>query len=108
MIWVQFLAALTIIAWDGLVTFVLLKIIGLVIPLRMKERELDIGDLAVHEEYVDLTLDDEKLLQLISEGRGPSLHGEALPVGAGHGASANGSDGTADGVSPVEIVDAAE
>jgi len=105
LIWVQFLAALTIIAWDGLVTFVLLKIIGLVIPLRMKERELDIGDLAVHEEYVDLTLDDEKLLQLISDGRGPSLHGEALPVGAGHGASPNGSEGAGDDISSAEIAD---
>jgi Amt family ammonium transporter len=83
LIWVQFLAALTIIVWDGAVTFILLKLIGLVIPLRMKESELSIGDLAVHGEYVDLSVDDERLLQMISDGRGISLTGESLPVSAG-------------------------
>ena len=83
LVWVQFLAALTIIVWDGTVTFVLLKIIGLVIPLRMKESELKIGDLAVHAEYVDLSVDDERLLQMISDGRGQALTGESLPASAG-------------------------
>jgi Amt family ammonium transporter len=43
-------AALTIIVWDGAVTFVLLKGIGLVIKLRMTDEELLIGDAAVHGE----------------------------------------------------------
>ena len=34
---IQFLAALTIIIWDGLVTFILLKIIDMVIGLRVTE-----------------------------------------------------------------------
>jgi Amt family ammonium transporter len=80
---VQLLAALTIVAWDGCVTFILLKIISLVIPLRMTAMELSIGDLAVHAEYVDLSVDDERLLQLTSDGRGPSLSGESLPASAG-------------------------
>ena len=83
LVWVQFLAALTIVVWDGAVTFILLKIIGLVIPLRMTETELKIGDLAVHAEYVDLSVDDERLLQMIADGRGPALTGESLPASAG-------------------------
>jgi Amt family ammonium transporter len=43
-------AALTVIVWDGLVTFVLLKGIGLFMRLRMPEEELEIGDIAVHGE----------------------------------------------------------
>jgi len=80
---VQLLAALTIVAWDACVTFILLKIISLVIPLRMTAMELSIGDLAVHAEYVDLSVDDERLLQLTSDGRGPALSGESLPASAG-------------------------
>lgn len=45
-------AALTIIAWDAFVTFVLLKIIGRFIALRMPDEELAIGDLAIHGEEV--------------------------------------------------------
>lgn len=43
-------AALTVIVWDALVTFVLLKLIGLVVPLRAPEADLLIGDVAVHAE----------------------------------------------------------
>jgi Amt family ammonium transporter len=43
-------AALTVIAWDALVTFVILKVISLFTPLRMTDEELEIGDLAVHDE----------------------------------------------------------
>jgi len=47
-------AALTIIVWDGLVTFLLLKLIEKVfrIPLRFTDEELEIGDAAVHLEEV--------------------------------------------------------
>jgi Amt family ammonium transporter len=44
----QFLAALTVIVWDGLVTFVLLKIIGLFLPLREPDDVLEAGDSALH------------------------------------------------------------
>ena len=47
---VQLGAALTVIVWDALVTFVLLKLIGLVLPLRMPDAQLETGDLAVHDE----------------------------------------------------------
>jgi Amt family ammonium transporter len=47
---IQLGAALTVIVWDALVTFVLLKLIGLVLPLRMSDAELETGDVAVHDE----------------------------------------------------------
>jgi Amt family ammonium transporter len=49
---VQFLAALTIIVWDGLVTAVILFFIKYVLRLnlRMKDEDLEIGDVAVHGE----------------------------------------------------------
>ena len=47
---VQLGAAVTIIIWDGLVTFLLLKGIGLFMKLRMNDEELEIGDVAVHGE----------------------------------------------------------
>jgi ammonium transporter, Amt family len=46
----QLLAALTVIVWDGLATFIILKVIGLFTPLRMSDEELEIGDLAIHGE----------------------------------------------------------
>jgi len=47
---VQAGAALTIIVWDGLVTFLILKGIGLFMKLRIPDAELEIGDVAVHGE----------------------------------------------------------
>lgn len=43
-------AALTIIIWDALITFLILKVIGLFTKLRMPDEQLEIGDLAAHGE----------------------------------------------------------
>ncbi|HEY6279012.1 MAG TPA: ammonium transporter [Streptosporangiaceae bacterium] len=43
-------AALTIIVWDGLVTFLILRGIGLFMKLRIPDEQLEIGDVAVHGE----------------------------------------------------------
>jgi len=47
---VQAGAALTVIIWDGLVTFILLKAISLFMKLRMSDAELESGDIKVHGE----------------------------------------------------------
>jgi ammonium transporter, Amt family len=44
----QALAALTIVVWDGTWTFIILKVIGIFIPLRLSDEELEIGDHAIH------------------------------------------------------------
>jgi Amt family ammonium transporter len=72
-------AALTIIVWDGALTFVLLKLIALVVPLRMPDSVLEVGDIEVHGE-------DVLPIPLPSHG-----HGIPLP---GHGSAATAS-GTA-------------
>jgi Amt family ammonium transporter len=46
----QFLAAITIVIWDALMTFIILKVISIFTPLRMSDEELEIGDLAIHGE----------------------------------------------------------
>ncbi len=49
---IQLGAGATIIVFDGVMTFIILKLIGLVIPLRMTDEELQEGDLALHAEEV--------------------------------------------------------
>ena len=44
----QALTALWVIVFSGVVTFVLLKAVGLVVSLRMSEADMEMGDLAVH------------------------------------------------------------
>ena len=44
----QAIAALAIIVFDGVMTFVILKLISLVVPLRSSEPEMEGGDLAIH------------------------------------------------------------
>jgi ammonium transporter, Amt family len=48
----QFLAALTIIVWDGVVTWLILMVIKYVlrVKLRLTDEELEIGDVAIHGE----------------------------------------------------------
>jgi Amt family ammonium transporter len=43
-------AALTIIVWDALITFLILRFLGLFMSLRLPEDVLETGDLAVHDE----------------------------------------------------------
>ncbi|MBO0772912.1 MAG: ammonium transporter [Actinobacteria bacterium] len=72
---IQLGAALTVIVWDGLVTFILLRVIGLFMKLRMSDAELEAGDVAVHEEEV---LPPETLTR-VGAGARPAL---AEPDGA--------------------------
>jgi ammonium transporter, Amt family len=81
---IQFLAALTIIVWDGVVTFILLKIISLFTRgLRISDEELQAGDVEIHEEeaYPD---DDvfSPALAGVGAGGGPNLTGPSGPAPA--------------------------
>ncbi len=49
---VQFGAALTVIGWTAVMTFLILKGVGLFIKLRLPDEVLETGDLAIHEEVV--------------------------------------------------------
>jgi Amt family ammonium transporter len=44
----QFFAALFVICWTAVITFLLLKLVGLFVPLRMSEENMEIGDTAEH------------------------------------------------------------
>jgi ammonium transporter, Amt family len=44
----QFFAALWVICFSGIGTFILLKVVGLFVPLRMSEENMEIGDTAEH------------------------------------------------------------
>jgi Amt family ammonium transporter len=47
---IQLGAAATVIFWDALVTFVILKVLGLFMKLRLPDEVLETGDLGVHDE----------------------------------------------------------
>ena len=50
-LWEQFRAAVWVIFWSALVTFILMKLIGLVLRgARYKDEILEVGDLAIHGE----------------------------------------------------------
>jgi Amt family ammonium transporter len=44
----QLFAGLFVIAWSAIATFILLKLVGIFIPLRMTEENMEIGDTAEH------------------------------------------------------------
>ncbi len=50
-LWEQFRAAIFVIFWSALITFILMKIIGWVLRgARYKDEILEVGDLAIHGE----------------------------------------------------------
>jgi Amt family ammonium transporter len=50
-LWEQFRAAVWVICWSAVVTFILVKLIGLVLRgARYKDEILEVGDLAIHGE----------------------------------------------------------
>jgi ammonium transporter, Amt family len=50
-LWEQFRAAIWVIIWSALITFILMKLIGLVLGgARYKDEILEVGDLAIHDE----------------------------------------------------------
>jgi Amt family ammonium transporter len=49
-LWLQFVGAAFIIVYNAIATFIILKVIGFIVPLRMDEATLKVGDDAVHGE----------------------------------------------------------
>ena len=48
LLWVQAYTGAWVIAFSAIGTFILLKLVGLVVPLRMSEADMETGDIAVH------------------------------------------------------------
>jgi Amt family ammonium transporter len=72
-------AALTVIVWDGLVTFLILRGIGLFMKLRIPDEELEVGDAMVHGEEA---YPSEELTRV---GAVPALSGAATGAAAAGG-----------------------
>ncbi|WP_406814376.1 ammonium transporter [Mycobacterium sp. M23085] len=64
-------AAGTVIVWDALVTFVILKVLGLFMKLRLPDEVLETGDLGAHDEeaYPDETLVTGRRIEPLSVSR---------------------------------------
>ena len=90
-LWEQFRAAVWVIFWSALVTFILMKIIGLVLRgARYKDEILEIGDLAIHDEeaFPDETLAERvssssafEMAGLTGGSKAPPVASEPPPAG---------------------------
>jgi ammonium transporter, Amt family len=87
----QALAALTVIVWDALITYLILRVIKLFTPLRMSDAELLAGDIAVHGEVAYPEEEPDELV--------PAL------VGAAGSARSVGPASSADGGPPDPFLD---
>ena len=65
---IQLGAAVTIIIWDALVTFLILRGIKLFTPLRMTDAELEAGDILVHGEVAYPEDEPDAAEQMIGDG----------------------------------------
>ena len=77
-LWEQFRAAIFVIIWSALITFILMKVIGWILRgARYKDETLEVGDLAIHgeeafpEETLATRSDGAFALAGIGEGRSP-------------------------------------
>jgi ammonium transporter, Amt family len=70
-LWIQAGAALTVIVWDALVTYAILRVIKFFTPLRMPDADLLIGDMAVHGEEAYPVETEEKVPALVAADDGP-------------------------------------
>ncbi|HEY7948568.1 MAG TPA: hypothetical protein VID75_12895, partial [Acidimicrobiales bacterium] len=78
-LWEQFRAALWVVFWSALVTFILMKLIGLVLRgSRYSDEILEIGDLAIHDEEA---FPEEKFAERVGGGGGGAFALAGLDVG---------------------------
>jgi Amt family ammonium transporter len=80
----QALTALWVIVFTAVATFIILKLVGLVVPLRMKEADMEQGDIAVHGHEVYPS--DVPSLGYPSGTPAPPPAPAPAPAGAGGGA----------------------
>ena len=79
-LWEQFRAALFVAFWSALVTFILMKLIGLVLRgARYSDEILEIGDLAIHDEEA---FPEEKFAERVGGGGGGAFALAGLDVGS--------------------------
>jgi ammonium transporter, Amt family len=73
-------AAATVIVWDALVTFVILKVLGLFMKLRLPDEVLETGDLGVHDEeaYPDESLVTGRRLEPLAGTRAEAAAAEPV------------------------------
>ncbi len=92
-LWEQFRAAIWVIFWSALVTFILMKLIGLILRgARYKDDVLEIGDLAIHgEEAFPAETLAERVGSLSSRSEREEYERVPEPAGAG-GAMARAPD----------------
>ena len=83
--WEQFRAAVWVIFWSAVVTFILMKLIGLVLRgARYKDEILESGDLAIHDEEA---FPEEKFAERVGAfamaGIGTARSSPPSPLGVG-------------------------
>ncbi|MHB8437920.1 MAG: ammonium transporter [Acidimicrobiales bacterium] len=86
-LWEQFRAAIWVIVWSAVITFILMKLIGLVLRgARYKDEILEVGDLAIHDEEAF----PGETIAVRSGGGAPGAF-ELAGIGKGGGSPAEGS-----------------
>jgi len=79
-LWEQFRAALFVIFWSALITFILMKVIGFVLRgARYPDEILEIGDLAIHDEEA---FPDETLAERVGGGSSSAFEMAGLTGGS--------------------------
>lgn len=73
-------AAATVIVWDAAVTFVILKVLGVFMKLRLPDEVLETGDLGVHDEeaYPDEALVTGRRVEPLAAARSPVVAAEPV------------------------------
>jgi Amt family ammonium transporter len=91
---VQAGAALTVICWTALMTFLILKGVGLFVRLRLPDEQLETGDLSIHEEvvYPGDSLSASILDPVGAAAAGAADNGAEIPGAAGNGAEVPGAE----------------
>ena len=75
----QALALGFIIVYDAVATFIVIKLVGLIVPLRMTDQQLEIGDLLLHGE-VAIDMDPPEPVMALNGHVSPTPVESGAPV----------------------------